>query len=332
MSKYKIWLIPIFVVVLTLVGLVYFRGKLPEEPAATKVETTVEVVPTPTKPKGFVKAAEPNPQEKVEKDTDAIVAALNSGDISGCAEITWNEELKKRCEDDLNYPAALKSGDPSQCKKIHNKELKDQCYNKVYMSNAVDQKDSGLCNKITDEALKEMCLDQVLMIVSRNANSISDCAAINSEQLRKQCEDSYYLKSSAKELNEAGCNNISDPLMAERCKSTVSKNINVMEQSKKAEENANVVKSSQEILGMCSNLTGNKVLVCKDAVYPQLAYDKKDLSYCENISDKNKIEECKEEQSERINTYYLRQAIAKHDKSLCGQILDDDLKEVCQNS
>ena len=200
------------------------------------------------------------------------------------------------------------------------------------MSNAVDQANSELCNKITDEAQKKMCLDQVLMIVSRKAKNISDCDAIASERLRKQCEDNYHLKNSAEKMDESECNNISDPQMAERCRVTVAKNIQVKEESKKAAENATTVKSPQEILNLCANLSENKVTICKDAVYPQLAYDEKDLSYCEKISDKNKVEECIKEQGQRINTYYLRQAIAQHDKNLCGYILDDDLKQVCQNS
>ena len=332
MNKLKIWLIPIFIVVLVLIALFYVRGRLPEKPTPTTVQTEVEVTPSTTKPKGFASAPEPSDQEKAEMDTEAIVAALNANDISACEEITWNTELKQRCLDDLNYAAALQSNNAAICGQLHNDDLKSQCYNKVYMSMAVDQGDTALCEKITDENLKALCLDQVSMILAHNAADISGCATITSESLRKQCEDNYYYKGSIRELNEAGCNSISDPILAKQCRSTVSKNIEVKKQSELSAQNTAVIKSSEEMLDLCSNLSSKKALLCQDAIYPQLAFDNKDLSYCEKISDPKKADECKSEQGQRINAYYLRQAVAQQDKDLCNKILDDDLKQVCQSS
>lgn len=333
MDKIKIWLIPGLIVVLALVGLVYFRGKLPEEQVKEPVVAIKEEpVEEKTKPKGFAKPVEPSTQKKAESDAGAMADALNSGNFSDCANITWNEEMRQQCEDNLNYTLIIKSGNESECEELYNEALKIQCYDKIYMSAAVDQKDPAICEKITDATLKKMCLDQVQMMLTRYATSADDCSSIVSDVLRSQCKDNYYLKSSAKELNVDGCDNISDPNLADQCRTTVVRNIEVMEQSKKAAENAAVVKSLQEILVLCGSLSGDKVVMCKDAVYPQLAFDEKDLSYCDKISDELKISECAKEQGDKINTYYLRQSLASRDKSVCEMILDDELKQLCQSS
>lgn len=330
MDRLKIWLISGLVVLLALGALYYFRGPISEITSPEKQET-VETEER-AKPKGFAKPVEPSGQEKAEEDAKAISEALSTGDINDCENITWDEDLKKQCEDNLNYASIVKSGDESECKKLHDETLRIKCLDKVYMSVAVDRKDASYCEKIADASLKQMCFDQVSMLLAHSADSADDCSSISSEILRKQCEDNYYLKSSARELDLDGCSNISDPLLAQQCQQTVTKNIEVIEQSKVAAENAHIVKSPQEILVMCNELSENKATLCKDAVYPQLAFDEKDLSYCDKISDSVRAQECKTDLTEQINTYYLRQAIASNDKSICDQISDNDLKNICKNS
>lgn len=329
MDKIKMWLIPVLIVILVLGGLVYFRGKISETEPTVVPETAEEVR---TKPKGFAKAPEPTPQQKAKINAEAMAAALDSGNVSDCDKIVWSEEMRKQCEDNLNYGAILRTGDEDQCDKLSDEALKTQCYNKIYMSAAVDSKDPALCEKISDAALKQMCLDQVQMIVSRYAKSAQDCAVISSAPLRKQCEDNFYLQASAKSLNMEGCNNIANSQLLEQCKTTVTKNLQVMEQSKKAAENATVAKTLRDILALCDDLTGSKTTACKDAVYPQLAFDEKDLTYCDRISDADKADECRKNQGDKINAYYLRQSLASSDKTLCNQIMDAELKALCQNS
>lgn len=330
MNRFKTWIIPGLVVIIALAGLVYFRGRLPEE--TTIKQPTIKVEVEETKPKGFAKPSEPTVQKKAEEDAKAMVNALGSGSLSDCAKITWNEELRKQCEDNLNYNSILKSGNASQCDIINDETLKIRCYDKMYMSSAVDQKDVKLCGKIVDAVLKQMCLDQVHMLLARFSESVEDCSSINSEILRKQCANNFYLKSSAKTMNVEGCNNISDPVLVAQCKKTVTRNISAVEQSKKAAENATTVKTLTSILDLCDNLSEAKATLCKDSVYPQLAFDKKDISYCSKVSDPVKASECTRDQGDKINTYYLRQSLALHDKTVCDQISDDELKTLCKNS
>jgi len=330
MDKLKIWLIPGLVVILALAGLVYFRGKLPGESVEKPV--VIEEEKPETKPKGFAKPVEPDSVEQAKDDTEAMVGALNSGDISDCDKITWSKELKEQCKDNINYAFILKSGDASQCDILNNEALKAQCYDKVYMTMAVDEKDPSICEKIKDTGLKQMCLDQVQMIISRYAETADDCSSISSALLRQQCEDNFYMYNSAETLNIEQCDSISDSNLSDKCKKTVTKNIEVIEQSKQAALNATETKSLQDILVLCNDLTGNKSTSCKDAVYPQLAFDQKDLSYCDRMSDDLAVSQCRKEQGDKLNTYYLRQSLASSDKDLCNQISDDELKELCLSS
>lgn len=333
MDRLRIWIIPGIITLLVIGGLLYFRGRIFEEADTPGRTITVEV--EKTKPKGFATSAErePTQQEKAKEDANAMESALSSGDLSDCAKITWNEELRKQCEDNINYALILKSGDEAACKKLNDEILRIKCLDKIYLSLAVDQGNASICEKITDLSLKQMCLDQVSALIARNATSVNDCASIQSELLRKQCEDNFYLKTGARELDVTSCDNISDPLMAQQCRTTVTKNIQVMEVSKAAAANNPIsTKTSREILEMCNKLTGEKATMCKDAVYPKLAFDERDLSYCEFMSDRIKANECIKEQTEKINTYLLRQAIASNDKTLCNQITDAELQNICKNS
>lgn len=330
MNNLKIWLIPGLVVILALAGLVYFRGRLPEEITTEKpAEVTTEVR---VKPKGFAKPVEPSPQVKAAEDADAMVEALDTGDVSDCGNITWSEETRKQCEDNINYALFLKSGDATQCERLHNEDLKLECYNRIYLSLAIDQRNISLCDKISDPTLKQMCLDQLQMILSRYAKSADDCSVIASETLRQQCEDNFFLKSSAETLSIESCDNITDSDLANQCKKTVTKNIEVVEQSKQAAANATVTKTLQEVLVLCDKLTGGRATTCKDSIYPQLAFDEKDLGYCDKMSTESKTDECQKEQGERLNEYYLRQALASRDKTFCNKISDNQLQQLCLSS
>lgn len=331
MDKLKIWLIPGIVVILAIGGLIYFRGKLPQQTVTEKPTVTQEEAP-PTKPKGFAKPEEPLPQVKAQQDNEAMLGALHSGDMSDCDKITWSDELKKQCEDNLSYAESIKSGDESQCENLADEALRNQCYDKIYMNLAVDDQDMASCEKITDANLKSMCLDQVQMILSRYAQTVDDCAVITSDSLRKQCEDNFYLQSSKTDLSVENCDNISDANLSDQCKQTVTQNIEVVQQSQQAAQTATVTKTFQEILDLCDNLSGNRSVSCKDAVYPQMAFDRKDLSYCDKISDELVAVQCRKDQGDKINAYYLRQSLASKDKSLCELITDSELKSLCQSS
>ncbi len=331
MNRLRIWLIPGLLVIIALSGLVFFRGRIPQQEQPTP-KIPVAVVKVPSKPKGFAKPVEPSLQEKASGDADAMVEALNTGNISDCEKITWNEEMRQQCEDNINYATILNNDDEKQCDELHSEILKTQCYDKIYLNKAIDQRDVSLCEKITAPDLKQMCLDQMQMIVSHSAKSADDCTVIASDALRQQCEDNYYLKSSAKTLNIESCDSISDSYLSNQCKKTVTSNIAAIEQSKQAAKNATDTKELKEVVQLCDSLAGPKSTKCKDAIYPRLAFDEKDLSHCDKVSSESAADECHKEQGDKINEYYLRQSLASRDKDLCNQISDNELKQFCFNS
>lgn len=328
MDKIKIWLISGVMVAIIMAGLIYLRGGIPgvteKSPASVNDEQKESQESTG---KSAIDV-----QEKGADETGALTSALQSGDISECNKISSNEALKKQCEDNLNYPIILKSGNEHACDQLNDEALKITCYNRVYLTLAVDKTDITLCEKISDNSIRQMCSDQVQMILGRFAKTAQDCSVIVSKALRQKCEDRFFLNSSLTSLKTESCNQISNPELADQCKRTVVKNKDVIAQSKKAAENASVNKTLQEILLLCDNLSGNRGVACKDAIYPQLAFEKKDVSHCDKISTTTKINDCKKEQGDKINTYYLRESIALNDKTLCGRISDNGLKELCQNS
>ncbi len=326
LGKLKSWLIPALVVILIISGIVYIRGRFFVVQPGPGYEITEE------QPKGFAKPLEPSAQEKAKSDSEAMKDALLSGDISDCDKITWDEELKQRCLDNLNYAAFIRQGDERKCEEIANEDLKQMCYDNIYFATAVDTKDASLCQKIKDTTMKQQCLDQVQALLARRAASAEDCNSIESEILKSQCLDNYYLTSSAKNMDLQSCNNISDPTLKEKCSDTVTQNIQVAEVSKQAAAAKKVTKTPAEILVLCDTLNESQRDACKDSIYPRLAFEEKNLTYCDKISDPVKVMDCREEQEERIDQYFMRQAIALQDNSECSKISNSELKELCFSS
>jgi hypothetical protein len=120
----KAWLVFILVVVIVFVALFYLRSITKEAPE-TDVKITVEVS-KPSKP--FAEPAELTEEEKKDVDNKSMGGALLSGSLEDCDKITYNEELRQKCYDTINYALTLKSGDESQCEKISDEELRQKCY------------------------------------------------------------------------------------------------------------------------------------------------------------------------------------------------------------
>lgn len=328
MDKLKSWLIPGLIVIIVIGGLVIWRGYTPDAQTPDVVIGTDK----PDGPKGFAEPVEPPPKEKAKINSNAMSDALRSGNIEDCSKIVFDEDLMGQCQDNLSYANILKSGDLSLCDSLHDEILRTQCHNKIYTSTAIDKRDSTLCEMIVDPAVAQLCKDQVQTILSRYAQSIDECDTINSAELKQQCQDTFELQSSAETLNLENCDNISDEKLADQCRATVTQNIKVVEQSQQAAQSAQVAKTPQEVLVVCDSLTGARETACKDAVYPDLAIEEMDLSYCDKISENSVSAQCRKETQISINQYYMRQSIAQKDKLLCEKITDESLKAVCKAS
>lgn len=317
----KTWLVFVLIIVIAFGVLYYFRN-IYQRPAE---EVAEEEGPT----KGFA-VVELTEKQKAELDNEAMNSALLTGDLEDCEAILYDEELKQQCLDNLNYSKIIRSGNESQCEQLADPELRQQCYDKIYFNAAMASFDLSLCAKISDEDLKENCTNQIQVVMGRTAGSASECESITDEGLMQECLDNYYYSSSIEDLDAESCNSIADESLRSRCAKTVAQNIEVIEISK--QQVAKIPTTTAEILEACSDLASSLAQECKDQANYDLAFEEKDLSYCNQIGDEEDKQECLQEQSENIDQYYLRQAMAMRDESMCNQIANDALQDLCMNS
>ena len=326
MDKVKLWLIPGIIVIIAIGGLIFLRGKTPEI-------TPIVIEEEPEKPvKGFTQAPEPSPEEKIANDTTAMSNAILSGNIEDCEAITWDEKLKQQCLDNLLYANSLKSGDEEVCNQIANEIMRIQCLNEVYMNAALTQRDISLCELIPDLDTKQLCKDRVQVILAQDADSLDDCAVINSDSLRANCEDKFYINDSIANKDPSGCDNIQDAELKSQCTTTIENNITVIETTKTAIAAAKTPKTSLELLAVCDKLSGESASKCKDMIYPKLAIEEKDISYCNKISDSDTASQCLLEKGQSIDQYYLREAMTTGDLSLCDKIANQSIQTTCKSS
>ncbi|MBN1258954.1 hypothetical protein JXA05_04330 [Candidatus Peregrinibacteria bacterium] len=318
----KVWILFLLIIALLLGLLFYLRSKT--------IGPSPEGAAEPAKPsKGFVEI-ELTPEQKKEVDNAALSQALLSGSAEDCEKITWDEALKKQCLDAANFADILRGGDEKQCEKLHDPKMKQDCYDKIYQASAKDTLDIALCEKIANEALKQNCKDTLLALMGRKASSVQDCDAIQDPALRKNCRDSYFFEASVDSLDEANCDRIGDAATKDRCVATIVQNKKVIAEAQS--QAVREYKSGTEILSGCDKFSGEAAIACKDEANFDLALEKKDLTYCNTIVDAVLKNKCVNEQGANINRFYLRQAVAKKNPTLCGKITNEETRSLCLQS
>jgi len=320
----KAWLIFILIIVIAFGALYYFRSVAPE---STEEPVTVEEVKMPKKK--FTKKTISD-EKKIEMDTVAMENAIEGGNVDDCEKITYDEDLKKQCQDGLGYAEILRSGDESACEELHNEDLKAQCLDKIYYNEAMDNMDTSLCNKISNDELKQRCLDQIQVVMGKDAESAEDCESISDSTLKQECLNNYYYTSSIEALDEESCDNITNIKLKESCSGTVTQNKEVAEliEDQKAAEPL----TTKELLSDCDNYDGDDADNCKDDKNYELALEEKDISYCDRISDVTLQKECVDKQGDSINQFYFRQGMALGSSKLCEKITNTELKTLCLDS
>lgn len=319
------WIIFIVLIVGALVALVFFtRGPEVPEEAKEKPPVTEEEVKAPKKPKGFAKP-EISEEEQIALDSSALTQAMRSGE--GCESIKYDLALKQLCEDTLKYSEALSKGDESLCKVIVDEELREKCIDHVLLSIATSNRDLDLCEQISDKTLRQNCLDVINAGSGRTAESAETCEVISDDALKQSCLDNFYLSSGIENLSEESCENIKDSRLKERCITTVERSIEVLELAEQQVERT--FKTTEEKLQECGNLNDERTGSCRDDANYNLAAEKRDLSYCNLITDAIRQNDCINVQSTNINSYYLKLATSTKDASLCSKVLDADLRATC---
>ena len=299
------------------------KGPTKPTPPGTAVTPTTQ---GPGKPsKGFTTETLTD-EEKAVMDNEALNRAMRSG--GGCEAIAYDPALRQQCLDTLYFNQALKSNDEKVCLQIVDKAMQADCLNRVYLALATKNLDPALCDKITDDKIKQQCKDTLQATRGRTATSAKDCDPIQDEKLKQICLDEFGYAQSVKALDANSCDKILDPELKSRCSTTVASNIRAIDLGKKMITQANV--TTEEKLKGCGSLTGDAVTQCQNQANFDLAAEKKDLSFCNQIKDPATQKNCLETQSVAINSFYLRLATFKKDPTLCAKILDAELRATCQ--
>ena len=324
-NKGKILSWVIFAILILMVfGLLLFMQSIRETekaPSETRIEKETKI----TQPRKEFAVTEVAQDEKESRDNDAFNNALLRGE--GCENIQYDAELRQLCFDTLAYNEALRKNDENICGQISDEKLRAQCYDQVYLSLALKNFDESLCEKIKDLSVKRNCQDQILVVSGVPVKNSADCDAISDAYLKQMCLDTYYFEASVGDLDEAGCERIKDVKLKERCMNTVVKSAQIIESSKK--QAVRTYQTAEEKLKSCNEMTGDNMDACKNEANFSMAGEKKDISYCNNITDSEIRANCVTTQSVTINGYYLKQAIRLQNVSLCDKILDSSLRSTC---
>lgn len=321
-GKVVSWIVFIILIV-GIFGLLLFlqKSKTPTENKEGEVVSTVGKVEEQVKVKEKKTFAIPelSEAEKKAQDSEAYQQAILSGE--GCEEIKNDEELRQLCLDTMNYNKALQKGNEKLCEEIKDKTLQQKCLDSIYLKLAGQNFDKDLCEKIKNIDIKQSCLDQIQSLLGRTAASAASCDSIQDKALKQNCLDNFYFAASSESLDKKSCDVIKGNELKDRCVKTVAKNIEIAEVTKV--QVIRTYKTAEDKMTTCETDE------CKNEANFNLALEKKDLSYCNLITDTEMQANCIKTQSATINNYYLKMAVSKKDPSICNKILDEGLRQNC---
>ncbi len=315
------WIVFATLIVGAFAALVALQKKAAPELVAPTPKTE-EVVKKPFR--GFAKETF-TPEEMAEQDSEALNAAMKSG--AGCETIQFDEVMRQRCLDTQAYDLGLRNLDEKRCAEINDVAMQTDCLDRVLSALAGQSLDRALCEKITAADLRQLCIDRIQASMGRSLTSAAGCEGIQDQDLKQSCLDNFNLSKSVQDLSLESCGVIQNADLKSRCSETVTKNLQAMELGKA--QMLRQYQGTQEKLAGCSEQTDTQAETCKNEANFSLAAEKKDLAYCNAITDPAYQKSCVETQSAAINKYYLRLATAKKDPALCEKILDPQLRDVC---
>jgi len=283
---------------------------------------------TPIDPEDVI--VDPNDYQKELLDEDAITSAYESGDSSNCEKIAYNKKLKQECLDNLNYPNIIRSGNEKECKKLYDKTLRQECFDKIYFSAALDTSNLSLCNKVDSKNLREQCSNKVKLLIGSRSKDITTCESITNFVIKQDCLDEYQYTLAIDNDELSSCDSIIRPELKIKCQTIINNNQTVTALANEP-TSAKIVTTTEKLLS-CEHLQGESQSTCRNESNYLLAFEKKDLSYCDKITADAKKSECYHQQSENLDRFYIRQAIASHELSSCYKIINPGLKAVCLDS
>ncbi|MFH0820993.1 MAG: hypothetical protein V1908_04420 [Candidatus Peregrinibacteria bacterium] len=318
----KSWILFV-VLILGIFGLLYGWQQQKEGGLFGKPQPTQEENLKPGKPFATQELTE---KQKAAQDQSTLHKAWTTGKLEDC-EALFDETKRQTCKDQLNLSMALKGNDETLCDVLSDPVQATQCKDQIYSRSAMEELNSAFCEKIQDLSLKQNCLDRLQSLLAGQNRSLSGCEAIKDATAKTQCLNQIYYSSGVEFLDKNHCNKITSSSLQERCQATIEQNQRVIALSQNQ-----IVRQAQAletVSSRCDLLQETSRTECQDEVNYKLALEKRDLNYCNQVSNVARRNECLTVQTGHINRFYLTQAIAKHDPALCQKILSDDLRRNC---
>ncbi|MBI5412196.1 hypothetical protein HZA43_03400 [Candidatus Peregrinibacteria bacterium] len=263
---------------------------------------------------------------RIKQDNEAFATAVKEGSDDACNQIQFDDSLKQKCLDGIHFTGIINRRNVEACDQLLDPKTRQFCIDKIYFLKGVDGLDAAVCEKIIDASLKANCLDQINVLLNANHQTLESCGQIQSGDIKSVCFDQYYYQLGIEKGVASDCSKINDPILSERCKKVVAqKSIPASAASVRPDL------SPEGQLKTCQSLNEADKLKCKDEANYELAFEKKDLVYCNSITDSTLKNKCQMDQEDKINGYFLRLAIAKKDATLCQKIIREDARTTCLN-
>lgn len=202
----------------------------------------------------------------IQQDNQTYQTATDANNVDKCSEMS-DDEQKDLCVKLL----AIKLKNNQLCDKIINKNLIQECQDRVNFEIAAQNKDLELCKTISEANLNSSC---VINIISQNQYNKQDCEKLEDGNQKNLCLG-HVLYEEAMEKNDISlCQKIPGEGNNSEC--------------------LNSIISEHDNLDYCQSLPEELRETCLQIIAMKLAYEKKDKSLCDKISDNAVQNECKE--------------------------------------
>lgn len=200
-------------------------------------------------------------------------------------------------QNNQTYQTAIETNNVDKCGEMSDDGQKDLCVKLL----AIKLKNNQLCDKIANKDVAEGCKDRVNFEIATQNKDLELCKAIKEDNLNSSCVINVIFQN---QYNEQDCEKIEDSNQKDLCLSHVlyeeatAKNDISLCQKIPGEDNnsecSHSIISKYDNLDYCQPLSEELRETCLRIIASKLAFEKKDKSLCDKISDESGKNECKE--------------------------------------
>lgn len=256
MKKNLKYIIAIFIliIIIAIAGLFYYRNNIAQKKLSVNGQQQTQM-----------QDINNQAAQIIQEDNQVYKTAVDTNNADKCSEMS-DDEQKDLCVKLL----AIKLKNNQLCEKIGNKDTFTACQDRVNFETATGNKDLELCKTINDANLNSSC---VVNIISQNQYNEQDCESLEDDNQKNLCLGKVLYEEAIEENDISICQKIP---------------------SENNEECLHSIINKHNDLDYCDSLPEELNAICTQIIARKLAYEKKDKSICDEISDGNIQNECKE--------------------------------------